>query len=82
VCQNLFGLEEWRQSMANSSLIKMRMKDLNDEIETLNSRMNLLTDELENLDKVLRDYSQYMIRKRVEQRGEHGEEKQDKVSER
>ena len=68
--------------MANSSLIKMRMKDLNDEIETLNSRMNLLTDELENLDKVLRDYSQYMIRKRVEQRGEHDEEKQDKVSER
>ena len=36
----------------NSSIIKMRMKDLNDEIETLNSRMNLLTDELENLDKV------------------------------
>ena len=65
----------------NSSIIKMRMKDLNDEIETLNSRMNLLTDELENLDKVLRDYAQHMRKVKTEQRGEHEEEeKQTEIS--
>ena len=44
--------------------------------------MNLLTDELENLDKVLRDYAQHMIKVKTEQRGEHEEQRQDKVSER
>ena len=69
--------------MANSSIIKMRMKDLNQEIETLNSRMNLLTDELEGLDKVLRDYAQHMIRFNTERKeADDTEERQDKVSER
>ena len=69
--------------MANSSILKMRMKDLNDEIETLNSRMNLLTDELEGLDKVLRDYAQHMIRFNTGRKeADDTEERQDKVSER
>jgi prefoldin subunit 5 len=46
----------------NSSIIKMRMKDLNDEVEILNNRMTMLTHELEGLDKVLRDYATHMVK--------------------
>jgi len=49
-------------STKNSSIIKMRMKDLNDEVEILNNRMSMLTHELEELDKVLRDYATHMVK--------------------
>ena len=63
----------------NSSIIKMRMKELQEEVSIFNNRINMLTHEIDALDKVLRDYKQ-KVKEKIEQRGAHGEEKQTKVS--
>ena len=63
----------------NSSIIKMRMKDLNDEVEILNNRMAMLTHELEGLDKVLRDYATHMVKVKTME-GDSDDKKEKQVS--
>ena len=60
----------------NSSIIKMRMKELQEEVSIFNNRINMLTHEIDALDKVLRDYAKQKVKEKIEQRGAHGEEKQ------
>ena len=48
--------------------------------DRINNRINMLTHEIDALDKVLRDYAKQKVKEKIEQRGAHGEEKQTKVS--
>ena len=64
----------------NSSIIKMRMKELQEEVSIFNNRINMLTHEIDALDKVLRDYAKQKVKEKIEQRGAYEEEEQTKVS--
>ena len=46
----------------NSSIIKMRMKELQEEVSIFNNRINMLTHEIDALDKVLRDYAKQKVK--------------------
>ena len=68
-------------STKNSSIIQMRMKELNYEVEILNNRITMLTHELDILEKELRDYATHMVKAKTME-GDSDDRKEKQVSSR